>query len=67
MKLLARLVAHVECWLYLLTRGMWRGERKFTLSCRGECIYIAATTGTIKDLKITRVFYEDVDTEVEAV
>lgn len=49
--------AELRCSLYLLTQGMWRGERRYTFTRGWRTEEVAACKGSIHDITITRRFY----------
>lgn len=58
------LVAHFQCWMYLLFYGMWNGECKYQEKINGKVYCVASSKGSISKgtLDIKRFFY--VNTEL---
>ena len=53
--------ARLRRWWYLLSCGMWNGERGYDEYHLGRTTLVAASTGSLRDdsLKITRTFYRE--------
>jgi hypothetical protein len=52
--------AYIQANLYLLTKGMWKGECLFTIKQHGHTTLIATVTGSIFNdtIQIKKTFYE---------